>query len=75
MSVITALQEERKLLKLKTKDASINEVKLRQALYFKRFDQQLDKHLNEPYWLQQDNIASIITSSLHFNDTREYDLI
>lgn len=34
--------------------------------YFKTVDLFLDKNLNEPYWLKEEQIAKIIAESLHF---------
>ena len=54
---------------------SDRETQLTHSIYFKKFDTELDKSLNEPYWLREDKFASVVADSLHFNDTKEYDLI
>jgi len=43
--------------------------------YFHAFENQLDKSLNGPYWLNEQEIAKIVMDSLHFNDKKLYDLI
>jgi REP element-mobilizing transposase RayT len=42
--------------------------------YFARFDDLLDQNLNEPYWLQQPEIAAINTGALHFYHEKLYRL-
>ncbi|MDX2048327.1 MAG: transposase [Chitinophagaceae bacterium] len=37
-----------------------------QEACFEQTDHYLDKNLNEPYWLKEDRIASLIADSLHF---------
>ena len=51
------------------------EIRLIHSIYFKKFDSVLDGSLNEPYWLCDDKVATIIADSLHFNNSKEYDLI
>ena len=42
--------------------------------YFGKFDNQLHKNLNEPYWLKDYGIAEIVTNSLHFLAKRYFEL-
>lgn len=51
------------------------EIRRIHSIYFQKFDTELDKSLNEPCWLREDKIASVVADSLHFNDTKEYDLL
>lgn len=51
------------------------EIRLMHSIYFKKFDTELDRSLNKPYWLRDYKVASVVADSLHFNDTKEYDLI
>ena len=74
VSVIKELKAEQERFKLKSKESNNEEIKLMHSLYFKKFDECLDKSLNEPYWLKEENIAQIVADSLHFNDEKEYDL-
>jgi putative transposase len=62
---------------LRTIKNNLNNLEKRKlhAAYFKKFDGLLDNALNEPYWLRQDKIASIVSDSLFFNDAKAYDLI
>lgn len=45
-----------------------------QKRHFGLTDDYIDKSPNEPYWLKQDNIASIVADSLHFCDDKFYKL-
>jgi REP element-mobilizing transposase RayT len=53
---------------LKVKDVKLREEELykTQKRYFAKFDDHLDKNLNESYWLKNDTIAGIVADSLHF---------
>ena len=42
--------------------------------YFFAFENELDKNLNEPHWLKEETIATIVMESLLFNDSRLYTL-
>ncbi len=43
--------------------------------YFFAFENELDKNLNEPYWLKDETIANIVMDSLHFNNNKYYSLL
>ena len=43
--------------------------------YFFAFENELDKNLNEPYWLKDEPIAHVAMDSLDFNDNKHYSLL
>ena len=45
-----------------------------QKKYFAEFDDQLDKCLNEPYWLKEKNIAALVAESLDYLAKMYFDL-
>jgi putative transposase len=45
-----------------------------QCDYFLEFDEQLDKKIYPPFWLEDERIAQIVFDSLLFNDNKEYNL-
>ena len=53
-----------------TKEEKYNE----QKRHFGLVDDYLDKNLNEPYWLKQDAVASVVADSLHFCNEKFYTL-
>ncbi len=42
--------------------------------YFDAFNLELDKNLNEPHWLKNEKVASIVIQSLLFNNNKHYTL-
>lgn len=42
--------------------------------YIWAFENELDQSLNEPHWLKNDAVASIVMDSLLFNDGKQYEL-
>lgn len=42
--------------------------------YFLAFESELEKNLNEPYWLREEAIAKIVQDSILFNDKKQYTL-
>ncbi len=42
--------------------------------YILAFDDLLDSLTNEPHWLKEDNVASIVMDSLMFNNEKSYEL-
>ncbi len=40
--------------------------------YFEAFENELEKNLNEPHWLKDNSIASIVIDSLLFNNDKQY---
>src|SRR2546423_1228343 len=74
ISKIRELREQFELLK-KSKDCNSRQLMHQlQAKYFSHFDAVLDKKLNEPYWLRENEIAKIVSDSLHYNNGKEYEL-
>jgi putative transposase len=65
-------QSIKELLKSKQFSA-VNEYKL-QKKHFAQYDSFLDSNLNEPYWLQQINIAQVVYDSLLHLATTDIDL-
>jgi len=53
-----------------TKEEKYNE----QKRHFGLVDDYLDKNPNEPYWLKQDAVASVVVDSLHFCNEKFYTL-
>jgi REP-associated tyrosine transposase len=43
--------------------------------HFLAFENELDNNLNEPYWLKEEKIATIVMESLLFNDNKLYTLL
>jgi putative transposase len=74
VSKIKELKEEQQLIKKINKNLNEEQVLDLHANYFRKFDRELDKSLNEPYRLKKDEIASVVSESLHFNDRKEYEL-
>jgi REP element-mobilizing transposase RayT len=77
VSMTRLLQEEfiAKELQLQKKSLSSKDFyKEKQDLqfeYFQNTDQYLDKSLNEPYWLKQENVSQIVSDSLlHLSKTK-----
>ncbi len=50
----------------------INELRKR---YFVRFDKLLDAARQGPRWLQNAEVAKVVSDAIHFRDGREYDLL
>ncbi|MGA9364867.1 MAG: transposase [Bacteroidota bacterium] len=50
----------------------INELRKR---YFVRFDKLLDAARQGPWWLQNAEVAKVVSDAIHFRDGREYDLL
>jgi putative transposase len=77
ITVIQQLKEEYELalkeLVRNKQYTSGNEYQL-QKKYFSRFDSFLDTNLNEPYWLQQTEIAQVVYDSLLHLDNTTIDL-
>ena len=71
---IKEMQENYCVAKNRLQNATFEELKILEDDYFFLFDEALDKKLNEPYWLSNDSIASIVWDSLKFNDNKEYTL-
>ncbi len=46
-----------------------------QKRLFDKWDQALDQTTTGPFWLQDPQIASLVTNSMHYLDKRVYDLI
>ena len=42
--------------------------------YFSSFDNELEKNLNQPHWLKNDEIARLVMDSLLFNNNKHYTL-
>ena len=55
------------MLKKKYKDQS-------EEAYFGEFDRELEKNLNEPHWLKNEQVAKTVLDSLLFNHNKHYDL-
>ncbi|MGG9960320.1 transposase [Ferruginibacter sp. SUN106] len=64
---LVAIENKRRAV---TKEEKYNE----QKRYFGLIDAYLDSNLNEPYWLKQPGIASIVTDSLHYCNEKFYKL-
>ena len=56
---------------IKAKRASYSKAQLD---YFKKFEEVLHNTTKSPCWLAENTIASVIYKSLHFGDTRKYNL-
>ncbi len=59
------------LKSIKAKRASYSKA---QIDYFEKFEKELHGSTKTPCWLAENNIASIIYKSLHFGDTKKYNL-
>jgi putative transposase len=61
----------------KIEDNTEREKKLRSARtkHFKVFDEYLDKVHTGPFWLKNENVASVVSQALHFFNGKKYDLI
>lgn len=42
--------------------------------YIDAFENELDKNLNEPYWLKNEKVARIVLDSLHYYNDKQYKL-
>ena len=42
--------------------------------YFNAFENELEKNLNEPHWLKNEEVAKIVLNSLLFNNNKQYTL-
>jgi putative transposase len=60
----------------KIKDNAEREQKLRSARkkHFKVFDEYLDKVHTDPFWLKNENVASVLVEAIHHRDRKEYTL-
>ena len=45
-----------------------------EALIFKKYESLLDGQGTGPLWLNNNNVAEIVTEAIHFRDNKEYDL-
>ena len=75
IAVIAALKE-KYFKETQHQDNQTSERKeiIRQDHFF-AFENELDKTLNEPHWLKDDAIATIVMDSLFFNDNKHYSLL
>jgi putative transposase len=72
---VSKLRELEELSLDRTKSAKTSEEKYaEQKRHFGLTDDYLDKSLNEPYWLKQNDIAAVVADSLHFGDRKFYTL-
>ena len=74
IQIIKEMQEEYAKAKYLTKNKSSETLQMLDENYFLLYDTVLEKSLNEPYWLEDDTIASRVSDSLKFNDGKEYTL-
>lgn len=72
--VLARLQEEAQLLTI-ARHHNPEQVYAEQKRYFGRFDALLDGSNYGPTWLEQADVAQVVTQSIHHFDTRNYELL
>jgi putative transposase len=72
VSIIKSLSENYLRLKILPDNQTDERKESLRHEYFKSFDKELEKNLNEPHWLKDDRIASPVMNSLLFNNNKHY---
>lgn len=62
-------------LLIKGGDEAKSEINIQREIYFKRFDQLMDRSSFGSQWLKQEQIAQIVAETLHYHDGGRYELI
>jgi len=59
------------------KDMEVKNNKLRDynKIYFKKFDEFLDKYNDSPKWLNKEDVAQMVSDAIHYRDGKDYELI
>jgi putative transposase len=74
VSVINSLKENYILLKNQPDDQGTERAGVLREDHFHAFDNALEKNLNEPHWIRNNEVANIIMESLLFNNNKQYTL-
>ena len=72
LSTIAALKENYFKEKQHPRNQTIERKEALRQDYFFAFENELDKNLNEPHWLKNEAIATLVMDSLFFNDNKLY---
>src|SRR6478672_3951979 len=72
--VIEELAFRNENMKNDSQDGQPGDRKRSKNSYFQLFDSTLDKSFNEPYWLQDPQVARIVQDSLFYQDGEQYEL-
>lgn len=74
VETINALKINYELLKSLPDNLSQEKKQVLRDEYFDAFENSLEKNLNEPHWLKNEQIAKTVMESLLFNNNKQYDL-
>ncbi len=72
IAVINELKENYIELKSRPENSSQERKEELREEYFEAFEHELENNLNEPHWLKDEKIATIIMDSLLFNNDKQY---
>ena len=74
VAVINGLKDEYSNKKKDPENQSAENKYILREQYFHAFEHALEKNLNQPHWLKNDSVASIVLNSLLFNNNKQYTL-